>query len=434
VTRSGVAKTLALFAVLVASFAPPVPVATSLPLVRLEWLVGVLAWQVAGPALRRRMKGAARPFSRAAAVIGIGGGIGTAAHLFVGDIDLESLKFLLWPVVLLPAVWTGVAIGQDGDIRQLERRLWFVVVGSTAVAIAQLQNRFGVNEWLSPLYLGYAERVGQLTAIARGRAYGTVGNPNGFACFIVLVVLMACAARLVASSKLGSSRRMLAIVGLVTVFATLSRTGLLLGAIAAVLIAAQRRVLQSAASSASPVLRVAALGLFALGALVIGQKAYSVASSVDETVITTRLSFDSAFGDDSTLVGRTTKWSDALEGKSLGGAMAGWYGAFSGLDSEPLRFLLATGVVGLVGLALVWRAIWRAARSCGSARGLASGAVVAAVLFSTVAYFIGSYQLPFVLVSAVTGIRTSVAHKASLLEEARTSSTDRQAVIGASLT
>ena len=228
--------TLLLFLfVLVAALAPSVKLAEGVPLLRPEMVVVVFAF--AARQFRMLVDGDVPKllgaFAMAAAVA-----IGASYTVF--GVPYDRTDFSIFP--MLVQYWLvycfGVACMRKGLRQEL---LWAVVLGislTAAVALLQKLNLFGVNTWLTPLYIQDEVRgmrtigsyeAGNVTA----RAIGTVGDPRHCAMMIGFGVSAAMALLLGA----GRVRGRLLLVGALGIMAagmlvTYSRTGIFAAALA----------------------------------------------------------------------------------------------------------------------------------------------------------------------------------------------------------
>lgn len=387
-------------------FLPSLNVSDRFALIRPEWLVLSLALLFI-PELRRLTRACGFLWLTAGITV-IAAWLVTAQSL-VGEASASPMKFLLWPLVLIPYAALGAyAFNRRGMPTAVEERtlVAFTVV-LAAVGWLQFLDVFQVNSWLSPLYLGYESRGKQLDAIGVGRAFGTVGNANAYAALVVVLVLLVASMSFTRHGRVRLGTGVALVAALSATVVTLSRTGAVLAVLGALCLFA---TMGSKGRGGSPALGVGAIayGLLAAAAVwVVVPDVLAVVSdrtgglSADRYAVLLNVS-----AEDPTLNGRTTKWAAALDARNELGIASGWYGSksdFKGLDNEPLRYLLALGVVGAASLVCFWWGLVQRvmrSRSPASQR-LTLAAIVLAVMFSLTGYFFASYQLPAVLILVV---------------------------------
>lgn len=394
----------------VAILTPSLGFIPGLPFIRLEWvLISLLVFRIP-----KRLVGPILPPSVTAYFMGaimfafLATGMVAVWDVVSdrsGSVSFQTLYFGFWPLIAYLAVIAGARASLLLGSRRVERTVWVSGAAASLVAWAQVLDIGNVNSVISPLYVLDQSRLPHLYNIGFGRAFGTTGNPNTLACLVVIIVCLGCSLALTRRSILRPSTITLGSLILVTVFLTLSRSGILIAGLAAAGIFLRSGLgrgthglsLASRVLIENWVIRLAVVLVFVFAS----QLVLNRISEIPENQAIARLSVESATGSQSTLGRRFEKWDEAIEDTQPLLVAVGWYGAqseFNGLDNEPLRVLLSFGGLGLISLTWLWVACWKLARHASSAaRLVAMSGVVASFIFSATAFFFLSYQLPVVL-------------------------------------
>lgn len=201
-------------------------------------------------------------------------------HPFLGDRSGRTNETMtvvlrlmaLWAVIIVASAARGVFIGYPLDARDATELIWpfayYVVPVVIADAVqsrwitvssanAVLSGAFGasafvgilqfldvplVNQYISPLYLGTAERQAHLLSLIQSsRVYGTAGNPNLFGVLMAMGLVFSLA-RLLNQERRGFFSLLLFTLCGVALILTLSRTSIV-AAVLALLYVVGRKLL-----------------------------------------------------------------------------------------------------------------------------------------------------------------------------------------------
>jgi len=228
-------RLLLLSFVLLAVLAPSVRIAAGLPILRPEMLVVGAAF-----AMRHSRPLFHGDVPRLLGAFGLTALVAIALSYTVFSVPYDGSDFSVFP--MLVQYWLvycfGMACMRKGMRSELMWFVAFAVAISAAVALAQKLNLFGVNSWLTPLYVTedslqarsvLALDAGQTTA----RAIGTVGDPRH--CAMMLGFGVAAVLSLLLGQRRGGGKWVLVLLlGVIAsgMQVTYSRTGLLAAGLA----------------------------------------------------------------------------------------------------------------------------------------------------------------------------------------------------------
>ncbi len=229
-THCKVNRILLLLFVLLAVLAPSLRVAAGLPLLRPEMLVVGLAFAVRHS--RPLFQG---DVPRLLGAFGLTALVAIALSYTVFGVPYDGSDFSIFPMLVQYwLVYCFVAACLRRGVRS--ELMWFVAVAvavSASVALMQKLNLFGVNSWLTPLYVTEESRQARSVLSldagnATARAIGTVGDPRHSA--MMLGFGVAAVLSLLLGQRRGGGKWLLVLLlGVIAsgMLVTYSRTGLL---------------------------------------------------------------------------------------------------------------------------------------------------------------------------------------------------------------
>lgn len=175
------------------------------------------------------------------------------------------------------------------DSKTLRYSLYFVVIASAisiTVGLCQKFNAFGVNQWLSPIYI-HRDRWLELMlqGYYKARIGGTHGDPRRFAYMLVVFIgLYISIAFYMKASKIKTIIYPLLFMALLTLLFTLSRTGII--ALVGVLFVFSFILIKKSSTKANKMLRLLFVGLM-VAVFIASLQGKTITKGFEERVLTT---------------------------------------------------------------------------------------------------------------------------------------------------
>lgn len=290
---------------------------------------------------------------------------------------------------------------RETALRNYAIPLLIAVFALALIAISQGYNLFGVNEYLSPMYI---QREWLLTIVRRASSFrvsGTTGNPNHFGFMEVMIVTFLLSTVLFCQQRLHKVTLVVLLVALglslYSILLTASRTATVALAVSAVFILATFVTNNLAGRVRTRILTVALVLVLGLAVIPFAHGRFFTAVGL--------LLDPSGISQHSTIQGRLVMWTTALE-QIRWSPVFGWGVATvsmsSIVDNDYLLLMRRFGIVGLAILLLLFLTVFLKARDI--ARGMSSafhhaygravqGVIIGLALFSVAAGAFGNQQL-----------------------------------------